>query len=325
MQQLCIASQNGHFDRSMTPTMIGEVLADKSQTIWFDLESPTTADIDLLRNEFSFHELALDDALRGHQRPKIQPYDDYYFLVFYSIELLENEHSGIHIHSHQISLFIGPNYLVSVHNAPIPEVQETLQRWQKNHDVVGHSVGALVYALLDAIVDNYFPVMDRIAEEAEALEEQIFEDFSDEAMETIFTLKKELLTIRRVVSPSRDVLNVLLRRDVPALSVDTTVYFMDVYDHIVRVTDSIDTYRDLLSSALDAYLSMASNRMNQTMRVLTSSSIILMSVTLVAGIYGMNFEMMPELKWSLGYPGALGLMLTIGVVLVLFFRHRGWL
>src|SRR5205823_11383572 len=164
-------------------------------------------------------------------------------------------------------------------------------------------VGILLYSLLDSITDNYFPVIDSIVERVEDLEEQIFERFNQRAIEEIFTLKKDLLALRKVLAPERDVLNVLIRRDLPIFDEHTIVYFQDVYDHVVRITDSIDTYRDLLSSALDSYLSMQSNRLNITVQTLTSVSIMLMSLAAVTGWYGMNFQAMPELSQWWGYPG----------------------
>ena len=213
--------------------------------------------------------------------------------------------------SQPIGLFIGANYLVSVHQGEISTIDETIKRWQANAAEFGHDAGALLYALLDAIVDDYFPVIDQLAERVEDIEEQIFERFSEDALQEVFGLKRDLLQVRRIVAPERDVLNVLIRREVPIFERNTILYLQDVYDHIVRITDSIDTYRDLLSSALDAFLSVQSNRLNQIVKVLTIASIMLMTNALIAGIYGMNFDFMPELHWTYGYPFALGLMVVI--------------
>src|SRR2546421_799368 len=176
---------------------------------------------------------------------------------------------------------------------------------------------------MDTVVDNYFPVIDNIVERVEDLEEQIFEKYDQQAIQSIFTLKKDLLALRKVLAPERDVLNVLTRRDLPIFEQHTLVYFQDVYDHVVRITDSIDTYRDLLSSALDSFLSMQSNRLNITVQTLTSVSIILMSVAAVTGWYGMNFENMPELK--AGYPVLIVAVAVVVGLEVLFFKRRGWL
>jgi magnesium transporter len=186
-------------------------------------------------------------------------------------------------------------------------------------------VGALVHAFLDAIVDDYFPLMDQVADRAEELEDTIFEHFQQESIQSLFRLKKDLLSMRRVVAPERDVLNVLLRRDIPIFRDADVAYLQDVYDHIVRLTDNIDTYRDLLSSAVDSYLSLQSNNLNQVVKLLTIASIILMADSLIAGIYGMNFINMPELGWGLGHGWAIILMVVTTAGLIGYFKRQRWL
>jgi magnesium transporter len=321
-RHLVVCRADGRFTSTVDPADISEILLQKEQFVWLDLQAPQEADIALLRDEFKFHALAIEDATRHHERPKVDSYDGYYFLVFYAISYDERRNR---LSSEAINLFVGSNYLVSVHHDEISAIDETIKRWQKDAEQFGHDAGALLYALLDTITDEYFPVIDRLADRVEGIEEQIFERFSEDALQDVFSLKRDLLSIRRIVAPERDVLNILIRREVPIFDRNAILYLQDVYDHIVRITDSIDTYRDLLSSALDAFLSVQSNRLNQIVKVLTIASIVLMSDALVAGIYGMNFDYMPELHWVFGYPWALGLMLAIGITLVWFFRKRKWL
>ena len=192
-------------------------------------------------------------------------------------------------------------------------------------DQVGPGVGGLLYTLLDALVDGYFPVIDDLAERVEVVEASIFQARGEDHLADVFALKKELLNLRRTLSPERDVLNVLLRRDVPLFGSDILVYFQDVYDHTIRVLDSVDLYRDQLSGLLDAHLSIVSNRLNETMKRMTALATILMTLALVSGIYGMNFRIMPELDWQYGYAYALSLMLTLGVGLFVIFNRIGWL
>jgi magnesium transporter len=321
-RRLVVCASDGQFHTQVNPSDIDEVLARKDAFLWLDLQNPQQQDIQLLHEEFKFHPLAIEDATRHHERPKVDSYDEYYFLVFYAITYDETKNR---LHNEVMNLFIGANYIVSVHEGHVSAIDETIKRWQKDEEQFGHDAGALLYALLDTITDDYFPVIDRLADRVEALEEQIFERFQESALQDVFSLKRDLLSIRRIVAPERDVLNVLIRREVPIFEHNTIVYLQDVYDHIVRITDSIDTYRDLLSSALDAFLSVQSNRLNQIVKVLTIASIVLMSDALIAGIYGMNFEFMPELHSPYGYPFALGLMLLVGIGLVVFFRRRKWL
>jgi magnesium transporter len=321
-RQLLVCRSDGHFHTDLDPADISEIIKRKDHFVWLDIQDPQERDIALLRDEFHFHPLAIEDATRLHERPKVDSYDGYYFLVFYAIHY---DSELERLHTHAMSLFVGANYLVSVHPGAIPAIGDTIKRWQNNEEQFGNDAGVLLYQLFDTIVDDYFPVIDQLAERVEVIEEQIFERFREEALQEVFALKRDLLHVRRVVAPERDVLNILIRREVPIFERNTILYLQDVYDHIVRITDSIDTYRDLLSSALDAFLSVQSNRLNQIVKILTITSIVLMSDALIAGIYGMNFDRMPELRWTYGYPFALGLMVVISVGLVLFFRWRKWL
>jgi magnesium transporter len=322
MQELIVCQGPGRFLTAVDPQDISELRAHPETTLWLDLTHPDAHDLALLRDEFEFHPLAIEDATREHQRPKVDSYGQYYFVVFTCIGLDATTEA---LTIRPIYLFIGQNYLITIHNEPVSQIKETLARWQAPDSPLDQDIGALVYALLDAIVDDYFPVIDAISDRVDALEESIFGDFDQNALQSIFLLKKDLLNLRRVVAPERDVLNVMLRREVSVFDRKDVTYLQDVYDHIVRTTDAIDSYRELLSSALDSYLSVQSNRLNQIVKALTIASIILMSGALVAGIYGMNFRFMPELEWRYGYPFALGLMLAIAGGLLLFFRRIRWL
>jgi magnesium transporter len=312
---------------------IDRFIADRDNLLWLDVDLSVTDDLRLLREEFGFHELALEDATRFHQRPKIETYDGYFFLIFYTVELRraaaapagqDLREQGL-LRAQQVAIFVGPNYLVTVHQGGFTLGDEVATRWQLNVDRLDRSVGALAYSLLDAIVDSYFPVIDGVADLVEEVEEMVFERFDEHALEDIFALKKGLLGMRRVLAPERDVLNVMIRRDNPLFGDASLLYFQDVYDHVVRITDAIDIYRDLLGSVLDAYLSLASNRLNQTVRTLTSWTIPLMAGALLAGIWGMNFEHMPELGWRFGYPLALLLIAGTIAAITLWFHRRRWL
>jgi magnesium transporter len=304
------------------PDSIDRFIADTDNLLWLDVDTAETSDLSVLRREFDFHELALEDAVRHVQRPKVDTYQDFSFIVFYAVDAASRVTD---LRLLQLSIFVGPNYLVTVHHGRLAEIEESAERWRRNIEKIERSIGTLLYSLLDSIVDSYFPVIDQVADLVEDLEETVFERFDESALADIFRLKKALLSLRRVVAPERDVLNVLIRRDTPLFGPASVVYFQDVYDHLVRVTDSIDIYRDLLSSALDAFLSMSSNRLNEVMKTLTSWTIPLMAAALLAGVWGMNFVHMPELNWRAGYPLALSTMAVTISVIVLYFRRRRWL
>lgn len=302
------------------PSSIDGFLRNDSTPVWLDIQDPTDADIDLLRQEFGFHELSLEDAARREQRPKVDEYPGYYFIVLYSASC--GADAGVR--THEIHCFWGKNYVVTLHDGPLPEVDTAIQRWSAADDPEEQTVAHQVYTLLDAVVDGYFPVLDAVADRIAEIEGDIFEGQSGTLRE-LFALRRQLLNARRTLAPSRDVVNVLLRRDIPVFPPALVPYLADVYDHAIRVIDTLDLQHDLLSSAVETYLSVTSNRLNQTMRTMTALTIGLMAPTLIAGIYGMNFHYMPELEWRLGYPFALALMAAVGGGLLLLFKRIGWL
>lgn len=339
-----LCTEGGIEQPSLDPENIDRFIAAGDSLLWLDIDTAQTRDLSLLSKEFGFHELAIEDALKHRQRPKIDAYDGYSFLIFYTVSLRRrprvagagaDDGAGTHeadvvsprnlLRLHQISMFVGTNYLVTLHHGQLPAIDEIAARWHVNLTKIDHSIASLLYSLLDTIVDEYFPVIDHIADIVETVEERVFEKFDEGALEEIFGLKKSLLAMRRVVAPERDLINVFIRRDIPLFGSGSVIYFQDVYDHLVRVTDSIDIYRDLLSSALDAYLSMTSNRLNQIMKTLTSWTIPLMAGALLAGIWGMNFKYMPELDWRIGYPLALAVIAGTIVVIAGFFKRNRWL
>jgi magnesium transporter len=304
------------FEDTIDPDAISNLITVAGNILWLDIQDPTPDDVELLRCEFGFHELALEDVVAPHERAKIDRYDGYYFIVFNAFE----DHKV-----REIDLFVSQHYLISVHHGPVAAIAETIDRWRRNAVLIGPEVGGLLYTLLDAVVDGYFPVVDALAERVETLETTIFQARGSDRLADVFALKKELLNLRRVLSPERDVLNVLLRRDVPHFDAEVLLYFQDVYDHTIRVLDSIDLYRDQLTGLLDAYLSIVSNRLNATMKRMTALATILMSLALVSGIYGMNFQLTPSQDWAGGFWWAMGLMLAIGVGLTALFVRLDWL
>jgi magnesium transporter len=297
---------------------ISEALADNC-LLWVDISDPQPEDREMLAEEFHLHPLALEEMFAEHPRPLCAEYPDAYVLVMYAVEKTATLETPLVFR--EVILYIGKNYLVTVHREPFPEIEEVVRRWQSNTMVQKDSIAVPLYALLDTLVDNYFPLVDGIADRVEDLEDEIFASNGQVQATSLFALKKSLLTLRRVVSGQREALNLLLRQDLSLFTEGSQLYLQSVYDHLVRVTESIDTYRDLLSSAMDMHLSVLSNRMNQVMKTLTVFSTILMSAGLIAGIYGMNFEYMPELHLHNGYYGALGAMVVVGIGLFFYFKR----
>ena len=309
------------FSKDCSTDKISDLCVDGRNIVWVDVADPTAKDFEDLAQEFGFHPLSIEDCRNEHQRPKVEEYPGYYFIVLYEAELVK----GRELELRELSIFLGKSYLVTVHSQPIRAIDIAERLWNEWRDLADRGPGLLGYLLIDAIVDDYMPLLDTLSDRMDELEDQIFADFQTQAIEEIFYIKKELLFLRRSVTPLRDVFNTLLRREQPIFSRETHVYFQDVFDHLIRVADTIDTLRDMLSSTMDAYLSISGNRMNIIMKRLTSISTILMSVTLVASIYGMNFDVMPELRWKYAYVAILGLMLAIGFSIYYYFRKIKWL
>lgn len=301
---------------------ISELRVDHQNIVWADVTDPTSGDFAELAEEFGFHHLSIEDCQNQHQRPKIEEYQGYYFIVLYEAELAG---PNDRLELRELNIFLGKNYLVTVHSRPIRAIETAKRLWREWIDRSDLGSGLLSYLLIDAIVDDYLPLLDVISDRMDDLEDSIFGVFRAESIEEIFTIKKKLLYLRRAVTPLRDVFNTLLRREQPIFAREIYVYFQDVFDHLIRVADTIDTLRDMLGSTMDAYLSVSGNRMNMIMKRLTSISTILMSVTLIAGIYGMNFDKMPELGWRYGYVFALLGMVGVGLALYIYLKKVEWL
>src|SRR5947209_3222222 len=294
-------------------------LVDDPHLLWVDVANPTESDLQCLQQEFALHPLAMEDVREHHQRPKLENYPTHAFIVVYSAELQE------------VNIFVGPTWVITVReSAEVDQawsVGNARARFERTHPE-DCDVGFLVYVLLDEIVDGYFDETDRAEEGLEELEDLIFSDQHQnetEVQQRLFDVRRRLLKFRRAIVPLREVVAALLRKEVDWIEDHDVVLLQDVYDHVLRAIDLLDSGRELMGNAVDAHLAIISNRMNSVMKKMTSWGAILLGSTLVAGIYGMNFKHMPELSWRLGYPYALALMALITVVGYRWFRRRDWL
>ena len=291
----------------------------RDRASWLDLAEPTSADLDLVAQELGLHPLAVEDARHRHQRPKIDQYEGHYFVVFYVVAREDAQ-----LRFSEISIFIAKNAIVTVHDGPVPVIEGVERRWR---DGRVQDLGMLLYALLDGAVDEYFPIADAMGDAVEAVESTIVEpgrrDFQG-PLRDLFSVKRQLLILRQHVAPEREVLAVLARGDLGLFRNGLAPYFQDVYDHVVRVTDEIDTFRDLASNVIDAHLAAASNRLNEVMKVLTSVATILLVVGVITSFFGMNFVQLPygSAEWFWGTIVAI-VVSTIG--LTWYFRRVGWL
>jgi magnesium transporter len=306
------------------PDRISDLLADTGALVWVDALDPSDDDLSTIQREFSLHPLAMEDVRHRGQRPKVEAYEDHAYLVAYAT-------NGDPTQLSEIDIFIAPGWLLTVRSSVngdecigMDEVRRRFDRTRLDHT----GVGFLLYTLLDTIVDSYFDALDGSEDQLEQIESQIFvASTRDEAQlqQRLLQLRRELLIFRRRVVPLRDVLQVILRQEVEPVGPDVQRYFQDVLDHILRVIDSLETQRELLGNAVDAHLAVVNNNMNQIMKKMTSWGAILFGATLIAGIYGMNFHNMPELRWRYGYYGALASMALLTIGLYYWFRSKDWL
>jgi magnesium transporter len=296
---------------------------NKPTTTWINVNGLHEVElIEELGKCFDLHPLLLEDILDTGQRPKIEDYEGYSFLVLRSLHYNE---TGKDITSEQLSLVLGPNFVISFQESEGDEFDGIRDRIKAGKGRV-RKMGAdyLVYSLMDAVVDNYFVILEKLADEIELLEEELVANPQRSTLRTIHQLKREMILLRRSVWPLREVIGILQRGDSPLVNETTHVYLRDVYDHTIQVIDTIETFRDMLASMLDIYLSSVSNRLNEVMKVLTIISTIFIPLTFLAGVYGMNFKHMPELEEPWAYPALWAFMILVGLTMVAYFKKRKW-
>jgi magnesium transporter len=322
---------------------------DTATVTWINVDGVHQTDvIETLGNHFGIHPLVLSDIVNTRQRPKVEDYDDYLFVVLKMIyhgnhtyqpggDTVRNHtdsksdinpgnrHNG-EITAEQVSLIIGPNYVISFQETP-EDIFDPIRNRLRSSSGRIRKKGAdyLAYALIDTIVDNYFVILETMGEKVEDLETELLKNPTENTMLAIHSLKRDMISLRRSVWPLREVTGFLERGESKLIHKSTQIYLRDVYDHTIQVIDNIETSRDILSGMLDIYLSTLSNRTNSVMKVLTIIATIFMPLTFIAGVYGMNFENMPELQWHWGYPLVMLFMTGIAVSMLLFFRKKKWI
>ena len=293
---------------------------------WLDLAAPSAAELDTLKRVFDFHPLALEDVAEFGQRPKLDDYGDYVFLVFYGCGDPDAE-AGRPAPLHEVHMFISGGYLVTVHRDALPP----LQRQQAQLDGRAlHSEQFLIYRVLDALTDSYFPLLAAIDDELDELEDGLLRSPDEVYLQRLFVLKRQMVAMRKVVTPQRDLFARAIDQiaELPGLRLDERDYFRDIYDHLIRISDLIDSYRDLMSGATDLYLSTVSNRQNEVMKQLTIIATIFLPLGFITGFFGMNFSLLTghiiSHGWTFWVLG-IGSMVLTGVGLLWFFRRKGWL
>jgi magnesium transporter len=317
----CVAYQDGRKLADIRVEEISEYLKRPGCFVWVALKDPSNEDLETMRVEFDLHPLAVEDASHGHQRPKIEEYGDSLFAVLHIVELHEDD-----VDVAELSIFAGPNYVLSVRKGTEHGFVAVRERAEREPHLLDHGSGFVLYALMDNVVDRYFPVVDALEVELEALEARIFAGSSaQENIEALYNLKHKLMVVRHAVEPLIEATHRLYGGRVPQVCIGTQEYFRDVYDHLVRVSQSLDGLRDMVTTAMSVNLSLITLAENEVTKRLASYAALIAVPTLIAGVEGMNFRHMPELDWVFGYPAALLLMFVADWLLYRNFKRVGWL
>jgi magnesium transporter len=297
---------------------------DKPTVTWINIDGIHQADIlEKIGTHFGIHPLVLEDIMNPGQRPKIEEFGDYIFVV---VKMIYYDEKDDEIKAEQVSIILGTNFVITFQEREGDVFNPIRDRIRKGRGRVRKmKADYLTYALIDTIVDHYFIVLEKLGEKIEGMEEELVTEPTPETLQSIHTLKRELIFLRKSIWPLREVVNVLERGESSLIHKSTIIYLRDVYDHTIQVVDTVETFKDMVSGMLDIYLSSVSNKMNEVMKVLTIIATIFIPLTFLAGIYGMNFKNMPELELPWGYPGLLVVMIAVGLVMVAYFRRKKWL
>jgi magnesium transporter len=318
----CVAYKDGQKVADIGIDEVQSYVSQPGNLVWVALREPDVETLDKLRQFLGLHPLAVEDARNGHQRPKVEDYGDSLFAVMQIIEP-----DGAELRVGEVAVFAGHNYVVSVRSHAERGFQEVRARCEREPELLRLGSGFVLYALQDAVVDRYFPVLDLLEAELETVEERIFANNGSPRanIEALYALKNRLMIVKHAVAPLLEGVSNLSGARVPALCTGLREYFRDIYDHLLRLNQTIETIRDSVATATSVNLSMISLQENETMKRLAAYAALIAVPTMVAGIYGMNFEHMPELGWRFGYAGAVGVMVVIDIYLFYRLRKAKWL
>jgi magnesium transporter len=322
----CVAYQDGRKLADIDKREISDYLKRPGCFVWVALREPSEGELEEMREEFDLHPLALEDASHGHQRPKIEEYGDSLFVVMTITELTPTDELKLG----EMNVFVGRNYILSIRQGTERGFQEVRARCEREPDLLRYGSGYVLYALMDAVVDRYFPVLDAIEMELEAIEAQLFRATASataarDNIESLYFVKQKLTTLKHATAPLLEYTGKLYGGRVPQVCAGLGEYFRDIYDHLTRINQSIDSARDTVATAIQVNLAMITIGENEVTKRLAAYAALVAVPTMVAGVYGMNFKHMPELDWTWGYAYAIGVMVAIDGFLFARFRKAGWL
>jgi magnesium transporter len=317
----CVAYQDGKRLAEITAREIHEYLSRLGCFVWMALRDASDTELAEMQEAFGLHPLAVEDASHGHQRPKVEEYGNSLFVV---IQMIEPDGDDLRVG--EVDVFVGPNYVLTARSHSERGFAEVRARCEREPELLRHGSGYVLYALMDAVVDRYFPLIDALEVELEQIEERIFAGAAARAqVEALYGIKQKLVTFKHAVGPMLEATGKLHGGRVPQVCAGMGDYFRDVYDHLSRLNQSVDSIRDMVTTAMSVHLSLSTMQENETTKRLAAYGALVAVPTMIAGVYGMNFEHMPELRWGLGYPLTLLTMAAIDVYLFRRFRKAGWL
>jgi magnesium transporter len=317
----CVAYQNGNKLKDIPIADISDYVVQPDCFVWVALRDASHDELAVMQVEFGLHPLAVEDAHHGHQRPKIEEYGDSVFAVLHLVDVVDGE-----LEIGEVDVFVGRNYVLSSRSRSRQSLLGVRERCEREPELLKHGAGFVFYALMDAVVDRYFPVIDQFESELESIEERIFAKGSARNnIEQLYALKRKVIVLRHAVAPLMEAAGKLQSGRVPAVCANSQDYFRDVYDHLTRINATIDSVRDTIGTAIQVNLSMVTIEENEVNKKLAAWAGIFAVITAFAGIWGMNFKAMPELNWPLGYPLALVTMASVSGLLYRRFRKVGWL
>ena len=318
----CAAYREGKKLADLTVRQIGEYLELPDCSVWVALHDPDAANLREMQKIFGLHPLAVEDAQNGHQRPKVEEYGDSLFAVLHDVEA-----AGAELRVGELAIFAGRNYVLSVQRSSVNSIQEVRARCEREPDLLRQGAGYILYALMDAVVDRYFPLLDILEDDLNGIERRIFapEGVPRETTEALYALKQRLMIMKHAVAPLLEGVSNLSGARVPILCAGLAMYFRDIYDHLQRLNQATDSIRDTVATAISVNLSMVTLQESENMKRLAAYAALLAVPTMIAGIYGMNFEYMPELKWHYGYLTSLIIMSGLDIYLYYRFKRARWL
>ena len=313
---------NNEIIKKLTSEEMKKAVQSGEGLLWLDLVDPGKGELDMLEKVFELHPLTLEDCINTITRPKIDRFEKYIFIVIHAAATTPRAQR---VRTIELNICLGRNFIITIHQEPIKGVETAIDRTQRNSVMMSKGSDTLLHLIVDSLVDNYLPVLDMMDNRISSVETQVLRNPTQKTLNNIFAAKKDILYLRRFIGPQRDIINLLSRESFQFINTKRKMYFRDVYDNMIFINDTIDTYRDVINGTFDAYLSTISNKTNDIMKMLTIIATIMMPLTLITGVYGMNFADMPLLEWRWGFFSISAFMILLGIGMLVYFKRKEWI